>query len=433
MKKIITLITFAFTCTIVQGQILNKVKNKVKEKVNQRTDKKVDETIDKGLDKTENTIDKGVDKAGNAIKEGKKTDKKVKADGTGEEDNTISSSTEAEAETETGTEVKPTYKAYQNYDFIAGDTILFEDNFLDDEDGEFPSHWILERGQGTLSKVAGVQAFSLTDGNYAEVFPRMKTKHYLDNEFTLEFDYYPVGYGYVAVIFKYLDEKGAEKNAYVFFQATGGIRTNYLPQSKHHEAKHPTEKQETFAEKWHHGAISYKNGQLKCYIDQYRVMVVPNLNIVPVEFGFGGLAKTEFPVTFANIRAAKGSKAKTIGSKFTDSKIVTHGITFDFGKANIKPESMGTLNMIVKIMNDNPELNFEVGGHASKTGNSTNATTFNQTLSEQRADAVRTQLISMGIDASRLTSKGYGENQPIADNSTPEGRANNQRVEFTKL
>jgi outer membrane protein OmpA-like peptidoglycan-associated protein len=426
MKRIWVLIAFALTCTVVQGQLLNKVKEKVKDKVNQRIDKKTDETIDKGLDKTESTIDKGVNKAGDAIKEGKKTDKKATTPGTTEEeDNTVSPSTE------TGT--KPSYKAYQNYDFIAGDTILFEDHFFEDEDGEFPSHWVLERGQGTLSKVADVQAFSLTDGNYAEVFPRMKTKHYLDNEFTLEFDYYPVGYGYVGVIFKYLDEKGAEKNAYIFFQATGGIRTNYLPQSKHHEAKHPAEKQETFAEKWHHGAVSYKNGQLKCYIDQHRIMVVPNLNIVPVEFGFGGLAKTEYPVIFANIRAAKGSKAKTIGSKFTDAKIVTHGITFDFGKAVIKPESMGTLNMIVKILNDNPELNFEVGGHASKSGNGANAVAVNQTLSEQRADAVRTQLISMGIDESRLTTKGYGETQPIADNATPEGRANNQRVEFTKL
>ncbi|MGC4232957.1 MAG: OmpA family protein [Niabella sp.] len=70
--------------------------------------------------------------------------------------------------------------------------------------------------------------------------------------------------------------------------------------------------------------------------------------------------------------------------------------------------------------------------HASKTGTNANAAAFNQTLSEQRAEAVRTQLISMGIDASQLTTKRYGETQPIANNATPEGRANNQRVEFTK-
>ncbi|MCO5239907.1 MAG: OmpA family protein [Chitinophagaceae bacterium] len=89
--------------------------------------------------------------------------------------------------------------------------------------------------------------------------------------------------------------------------------------------------------------------------------------------------------------------------------------------------------MIVKILNDNPELQFEIGGHASKTGTGAAATAANQKLSEQRAEAVRTQLTSLGIDAGRLTAKGYGETQPIADNATPEGRANNQRVEFTKL
>ncbi|HRQ51682.1 MAG TPA: hypothetical protein PLR74_14145, partial [Agriterribacter sp.] len=339
MKKIIPLLVFALACTMAHGQIFDKVKNKVKDKVNQRADRKTDETIDKGLDKTENTIDKGLEKAGSVIKDNKKQDKKANAQTT-DEDNVMSLSTDAG--------VKPGFKAYQNYDFVPGDTILFEDNFLDDEDGEFPSHWVLERGQGTLSKIADVQAFSLTDGNYAEVYPRMKTSHYLEKEFTIEFDYYPVGYGSVGVIFKYVNESGTEKNAYIFFDATGVVKTNFLPQNKHHEAKHPTEKRETFVEKWHHGAISYKNGQLKCYVDQHRTLVVPTLNIQPVEFGFGGLAKTETPVIFANVRAAKGSKAKIIGTKFTESKIVTHGITFDFGKAVIKPESMGALNMIVK-------------------------------------------------------------------------------------
>lgn len=401
MKKIIPLLVSALACTMAHGQMLNKVKNKVTDKVNQRIDRKVDKAIDEELDKAE-----GVEKTGSSAttKENKET-----------------------------APAAPSFKAYQNYDFVPGDTILFEDNFLDDEDGEFPAHWVQERGQGTLSKVADVQAFSLTDGNYAEVFPRMKTKHYLEKEFTIEFDYFPVSHGSVGVIFKYLNESGTEKNAYIFFDATGGVKTNFLPRNKHHEAKHPTEKRETFAEKWHHGAISYKNGQLKCYVDQHRILVVPTLNIQPVEFGFAGLAKVEIPVIFANVRAAKGSKAKIIGTKFTESKIVTHGITFDFGKAVIKPESMGTLNMLVKILNDNPELQFEVGGHASKTGNSASATAVNQALSEKRAEAVRTQLISMGIDESRLTTKGYGETQPIADNDTPEGRANNQRVEFTKL
>jgi outer membrane protein OmpA-like peptidoglycan-associated protein len=79
-------------------------------------------------------------------------------------------------------------------------------------------------------------------------------------------------------------------------------------------------------------------------------------------------------------------------------------------------------------MKDNPDIKFEIGGYTDSDGDDA----YNMTLSQQRADAVKTQLTSMGIDASRLTTKGYGETKPISDNKTPEGKANNRRVEFVK-
>ncbi len=118
-----------------------------------------------------------------------------------------------------------------------------------------------------------------------------------------------------------------------------------------------------------------------------------------------------------------------LGQKFTDAKIVTHGINFDVDKATIRPESMGTLNMIVQVMKDNPELKFDVEGFTDNTG----TPAHNLTLSQQRADAVKTQLVSMGISSSRLTTKGFGDTKPLSDNNTPEGRANNRRVEFVKM
>ena len=90
---------------------------------------------------------------------------------------------------------------------------------------------------------------------------------------------------------------------------------------------------------------------------------------------------------------------------------------------------MGTLNMVVKVMKDNPDLKFEIDGHTDNTG----TPAHNLTLSQQRSQAVMAQLIIMGIDATRLTTKGLGDTKPIADNSTLEGKANNRRVEFVKL
>jgi OOP family OmpA-OmpF porin len=90
---------------------------------------------------------------------------------------------------------------------------------------------------------------------------------------------------------------------------------------------------------------------------------------------------------------------------------------------------MGTLNMILRVLKDNPALKFEVDGHTDNSGSAAH----NLTLSQERADAVKDQLVKMGMDPTRLTTKGFGDSKPISDNNTPEGRANNRRVEFVKI
>ena len=79
-------------------------------------------------------------------------------------------------------------------------------------------------------------------------------------------------------------------------------------------------------------------------------------------------------------------------------------------------------------MQENPDLKFEVQGHTDATGNAA----ANQTLSEQRAQAIVAKLTELGVSADRLTAVGKGQTTPLADNSTDEGRARNRRVEFVK-
>ncbi len=164
-------------------------------------------------------------------------------------------------------------------------------------------------------------------------------------------------------------------------------------------------------------------------MDQYRILVVPDTKMSFERMQFAGIGQADKPMVVKNVRIASGGNMNMIGKKFTDAKIVTHGINFDIDQATIKPESMGTLNMIMQVMKDNPGLKFEIDGHTDNTG----TPDHNLTLSQQRADAVKAQLISMGVDASRLSSKGFGDTQPISDNSSPEGKANNRRVEFVKV
>jgi OOP family OmpA-OmpF porin len=91
------------------------------------------------------------------------------------------------------------------------------------------------------------------------------------------------------------------------------------------------------------------------------------------------------------------------------------------------PKSFPKLNDVVSILKDNPSFRLTIDGHTDFVGNDA----YNQTLSEQRAASVRAFLISKGISDSRITSFGYGESRPVADNNTAAGRAKNRRVEMT--
>ena len=103
-------------------------------------------------------------------------------------------------------------------------------------------------------------------------------------------------------------------------------------------------------------------------------------------------------------------------------------INFDTGKSVIKSESKPIIEQIVQMMKSNPDLKISVEGHTDNMGNPKS----NKTLSEARAKAVIAAIVAEGIDAKRLSGVGHGQDKPIADNKTEEGRAKNRRVELVK-
>lgn len=105
-------------------------------------------------------------------------------------------------------------------------------------------------------------------------------------------------------------------------------------------------------------------------------------------------------------------------------------VNFETGSANLVEQSKTLLDEVAKILDDHPELEkIQIEGHTD--GEGTNA--YNLRLSNQRAAAVRTYLVSRGVDEKRLVSKGFGEEKPVASNDTPEGREQNRRVEMRIL
>jgi OmpA-OmpF porin, OOP family len=104
-------------------------------------------------------------------------------------------------------------------------------------------------------------------------------------------------------------------------------------------------------------------------------------------------------------------------------------IYFDFDKTTLKKESFVELNKVVDFLKTNSKIEIEISGHTDSKGSDD----YNLTLSQGRSQSVVDYIISQGIEGSRLTAHGYGEGKPVDTNDTPEGQANNRRVEFTVL
>jgi len=111
------------------------------------------------------------------------------------------------------------------------------------------------------------------------------------------------------------------------------------------------------------------------------------------------------------------------------STITVNNLFFDLNKATLTPESEPELKRMAQVMLENASLRIEISGHTDNTGTDV----INDALSQARADAVKTYLLTAGIPAARILSKGYGSKKPKVSNDTDEGRAQNRRVEFSIL
>jgi OOP family OmpA-OmpF porin len=121
--------------------------------------------------------------------------------------------------------------------------------------------------------------------------------------------------------------------------------------------------------------------------------------------------------------------AEQMKRELDDKGHVALYINFDFDKADIKPDSRPIIDEIVKLLKANPSLNLTVEGHTDNVG----APDYNRRLSDGRARSVVAELTGQGIASRRLKAIGYGQDKPITDNSTDQGRSKNRRVELVKV
>ncbi len=333
---------------------------------------------------------------------------------------------------------------WSRFDFVPGDEIIFEDNLEGERNGEFPSKWDLVRGSVENAVLDGenVIMFINTNSNSdGGIVPLMvnSSEDYLPDDFTVEFDAYFDTPGRIYRVLFYDGKNQRQLNRSMNRGSSNrDDRIRITQNSVRYEntdsyypgfGQSSSEDAARSQSGWRRVSISFNHRALKVYLDDSRVLNVPNVNYNPLGLTFAYHNPTGGHLGYIkNIRIAKGA-VPLYDKILTDGKIITTGIRFDVNRATLRPESLGIINEIVKLMEDNENLNFSVEGHTDSDGNEE----LNQTLSEARAKTVMDKMIELGISPSRLTSVGHGQSNPIASNATPEGKAQNRRVEFVQF
>lgn len=409
MKKLLILMCGFWLTTPMNAQFLNRLidaaKKSAEDAIEQQVNKKVEE---------------GIDKAFNPEVPEKEQQEQQQQEEAEPQQQAVQRQPQASTKT--------LESAYAKSDFVPGDEIMFEDDLVGEQMGEFPSKWDLLEGNAEIASVNGKTVINLTDIS-TEIMPLMKNqKNYLTEAFTLEFDFLggsdekSIYCDYIIHLKNIEGEDVATIN--LNGTASGWAYTSWITASgEQRETRSAAPAKE---EEWNHVALSFNKRALKVYLNGSRIVNIPNC-ARPQYFTLQRSYWADHRILMTNVRLCKGA-VPLYNRLITDGKIITYAITFDIGKANIKPESMTEINRIAQLMKDNGDLKFEVQGHTDNTG----TVAGNQKLSEQRAQAIVNKLVEMGIAANRLSAKGMGQSAPLADNSTDEGRAKNRRVEFVK-
>ncbi|WP_299681865.1 OmpA family protein [uncultured Tenacibaculum sp.] len=321
---------------------------------------------------------------------------------------------------------------WRNFKFVPGENVIFYDDLQFEETGEFPSRWDLVKGNAEVAKLNGEKVIILTAENANIIKPFFDKTGYLGDEFTIEYD---------VLIPNFFDEKIWHMENEIFFDS------NIYNKSVEVVFDESTKKTRGWASNknfkvegvplgnqndWHHISISYYKGKFKMYYDNKRISNIPKFDSNPEIFALNlwcyYQGKKQHPyLAIKNIRIAHGG-GQMYKRIVADGKYVTNGIIFDSGTSNIKKSSLGIINKVVNVLNENKNWKFDIIGHTDNDGDHES----NIKLSSDRAEAVKKAIIDQGIDAARLSIIGKGESEPLNTNKTPEEKANNRRVEFVK-
>lgn len=319
-------------------------------------------------------------------------------------------------ESERTAKIAPGTGAWSNFDFVPGEKPLAVTDFSTDVVGDFPRKLEAVAGNWEIVDIEGARWLRGNGNPNQFIVPAGGP---MPSRWTLEFELM----GTAGECWVY--PGGVAEDPYIIFSprhdggyrvANGGVTCV--------EAKTDDGLGVPF-----HARIMVDGQYVKAYIDEKRTVNVPNLTHPR---GTGVLVwcdgTEDDPMFIRNVRLAGGGR-KLYDALAEAGRVATQGIYFDTGSDVVRPESTPTLKEIAAMLKEHPDLQLIIEGHTDNVGSAT----ANQSLSQRRAEAVRTTLVSQfGVDGARLTAKGLGQTIPAAPNTTPEGRQQNRRVELVK-
>ncbi|MFK8055350.1 MAG: OmpA family protein [Saprospiraceae bacterium] len=407
--------------------------------------KKTEEAVDKVFEKKERRED-STSPDGEEI--GLEEDASVNGNSTSAPSERVSSSSSSPSEVETTS--KPAFSMSSKFDFEPGAAIIHYDDFSRSSLGDLPT------GYNTLGS-AELMKLNTSEGKYLKIndgtgqIVAYDFTEFPEN-FTFEFDIahdIPFeGYRYKAELgIMFTDEADPEKaltsstrkvgkNNVTFWidrdisrgWASGFEKTKDGEWIKGKSGKISDHFNEASRGKPQHISIWRQGKRFRMYINEDKVYDVPlawtgSGKIAGLRF-IGQMNVEGDSYLVSNLRLAKGAP-DTRSKLETEGKLTTYGITFASGSSTVEPTSAGTLKRIAQTLDGNPDMRIRITGHTDGDGDAPS----NQTLSEQRAQAVKSILSSSyGIASDRLEAGGQGESMPIAANDDPLGKAMNRRV-----
>lgn len=313
-----------------------------------------------------------------------------------------------------------------NFDFEPGSRVLFATDFSRDHVGDFPRAFEFMGGNVEVVEWQGRRLLRLNDdGVFAVPLPEV-----LPGRFTIEFDYHNPNRHTTLRVAPNAAEEAVTALGYPYHLFLITPESAEVGVMAGRSADKPTSSQHNrdFMEHVLPVRIMVDDTYAKMYVGETRVANLPNadFNLTDrVVFHYSGSGG---PAYIGDLRIAAGGR-DLYGTLEAEGRVVTEGVYFDTGSATLRPESFGVVQEIAEMLRAHPDLRVRIEGHTDNVGDPAS----NQTLSEDRANAVRAMLVGLGIDAGRLEAAGHGQARPVASNDSAEGRAQNRRVELVRL